>query len=559
MSLNYNTPTLKVIKSIQTILSIVCVVFLLTGKITAQSTAAYINTELISSEEIVTIDSITGIANKTIPFDYTFYLRTFIRPSEEITGVEYFRVKSSDRDLIDSQGRKVDTFFVKNKKELYIKVPPLKPGKSYDFLLRKKISGATFQNLVNVHLSLLKQDITGATTKYNDLSNSLSVRTGNRTITFQSPNFNATHTYFTANLMALYKDYYDNLPLTITLSTTRIDNDVVEKSINTSIINFRNREQLIDLLLTSINDMGLKNENYIKNLDSFILPLQNIRNSTTTTASLLLLGRLPINFGVSKRDTAASTNLIARLDNINTSQTIIGGAIELVDYLISIKNATSLAEALKLKDLKNDLNAIDVFLKRSSIKISSIIKAINNLPEGQRVIAHQWISATSINNNFVTRVEEIVVPDVGIAVFGSLRNLSSFKEVRPYYGVNINLRPVNKNIRLRNLRKKDGAILTRNVLTPWHYFSVMLGLTIGGSIQEEGERDDLFGNNSLLVGIGFRLNHTIRISAGSVIFRANNPNPLIADKSIATAPFASISFDIKIQSIISSLSNVILK
>ncbi len=566
---NYIMSIPKAIKRIKIIVLSAYLLLCALNQISAQSTA-YINTELLSSQEIVTIDSITGIADKTIPFDNTFYLKIFIKPQEDVVLVNYFRVKNSNRALVENfrlpgkpveiEGKNVDTFFVNNKKELYIKVPPLKPGKSYDFLIVKRLNGEKFQQFVDINFLLLNNDLVNADLKYKSLSNSLSIRTNKRLFEVENPKFNTIDTYFRSNVRETYRDYYKTLPLkSISQTYGSIDNQKIEKTISTERIMFLNREDLVDELLKNIHDLGVKNENYIKNLEALILPLQNIRNSETNIARLLLLGRLPLNFVTNKTDSTASANLISRLDNLNTSKSILEKTIELINYLISIKSTTSPAEVAKLNNLKKAFAELDEFLKDSKTELGNIIKAINNAPSEKRVIAQQWISATSTNNNFVSRVEEIVVPDVGVVGFGSLNNLSSFKEVRPYYGVNINLRPVNKNIRLRNLRKKDGQILTRSVRTPWHYFSVMLGLTIGGSIQEEGERDDLFGNNSLLVGIGFRINHTIRISAGSVIFRANNPNPLIADKSIATAPFASISFDIKIQSIISSLSSAILK
>jgi hypothetical protein len=102
-----------------------------------------------------------------------------------------------------------------------------------------------------------------------------------------------------------------------------------------------------------------------------------------------------------------------------------------------------------------------------------------------------------------------------------------------YVGSNIYFRPVNKDAPLRNI----GGVGRRLALT--------VGLTVS-SIADENEktRSDLFWNQSLVLGAGYRMTSSLRGGAGALVFRQADPNPLISRKSAAVAWYASFSFDL---------------
>jgi hypothetical protein len=75
--------------------------------------------------------------------------------------------------------------------------------------------------------------------------------------------------------------------------------------------------------------------------------------------------------------------------------------------------------------------------------------------------------------------------------------------------------------------------------------SITLGLTVGG-IGDSKTREDLFSTQSLVVGLGARVTNSVRMTAGSLVFKKLSPNPLSTDKKLTTTYFVSFSFDIDV-------------
>lgn len=102
-----------------------------------------------------------------------------------------------------------------------------------------------------------------------------------------------------------------------------------------------------------------------------------------------------------------------------------------------------------------------------------------------------------------------------------------------YVGSNIYFRPVNKNAPLSTV----SSIGRRLAMT--------VGLTIS-SVADENEktRSDLFWNQSLVLGAGYRLASSFRAGGGALVFRQSDPNPLVTRKSAAVTWYLSFSFDL---------------
>ena len=59
-------------------------------------------------------------------------------------------------------------------------------------------------------------------------------------------------------------------------------------------------------------------------------------------------------------------------------------------------------------------------------------------------------------------------------------------------------------------------------------------------------RSDLFWNQSLVLGAGYRLTSSVRGGGGALVFRESDPNPLISRKSAAVTWYISFSFDLNL-------------
>ncbi|HET9227913.1 MAG TPA: hypothetical protein VFR31_14660 [Thermoanaerobaculia bacterium] len=110
-------------------------------------------------------------------------------------------------------------------------------------------------------------------------------------------------------------------------------------------------------------------------------------------------------------------------------------------------------------------------------------------------------------------------------------------EVVPALGVNLYLRPINKNVPLR----LKGGFMRR--------FAFTFGVTAsgiadgGGTPPTQGTREDLVNSHSLLLGGGYRLSGSTRLTGGAIVFYELDPNPLKDDRSVSYSPFIALSFD----------------
>ncbi len=104
-----------------------------------------------------------------------------------------------------------------------------------------------------------------------------------------------------------------------------------------------------------------------------------------------------------------------------------------------------------------------------------------------------------------------------------------------YIGTNIYFRPVNKDAPLSQVSSFGRR------------FAVTIGITVSSVADENNRtRTDLFANQSMVIGGGYRLTQSIRGGAGAIVFRESNPNPLITRKSAAATWYVSFSFDLDV-------------
>jgi hypothetical protein len=101
-------------------------------------------------------------------------------------------------------------------------------------------------------------------------------------------------------------------------------------------------------------------------------------------------------------------------------------------------------------------------------------------------------------------------------------------------GANIYFRPVNKKAPLR-------------LKGTWkHRLAMTVGITFTNlKLEDETRYENLLGDRSnLMVGMGYRLTHSIRIGGGAMFFLKNDPNPLVTERSLGATPYISLSFDV---------------
>ncbi|HVT60046.1 MAG TPA: hypothetical protein VHR45_16820 [Thermoanaerobaculia bacterium] len=138
--------------------------------------------------------------------------------------------------------------------------------------------------------------------------------------------------------------------------------------------------------------------------------------------------------------------------------------------------------------------------------------------------------------NFATAQNNYVSADAGLVYAPEIESAVT------YVGVNLYLRPVNKDAHLSQLGSFRKTFTRR--------FAFTLALTIqsvadggGGRVQT---RQDLFGNQALIAGSGLRVTDMIRLGAGALVFKRKDQNPLINRFSVATTYYFTVSFDLNV-------------
>lgn len=148
--------------------------------------------------------------------------------------------------------------------------------------------------------------------------------------------------------------------------------------------------------------------------------------------------------------------------------------------------------------------------------------------------------AASTQPDFVTAQRNYLSGDAGIVWAPELEDFSS------YVGTNIYARPINKSASISQFGN-FWQTLDRRV-------SLTLGLTVGG-VGDDATRDDLFSNQSLVLGVGARMSGSLRLMVGALVFKELDPNPLVDDETIAVTPFLSLSFDVDVVPALTGLGN----
>ena len=159
--------------------------------------------------------------------------------------------------------------------------------------------------------------------------------------------------------------------------------------------------------------------------------------------------------------------------------------------------------------------------------------ALDNLADKVRIeAAAVQVVDGSTTGNFATTQNNYISADAGLVFAPELDTGVS------YIGMNFYFRPVNKNADL----SRFGSFGRR--------FALTLGLTVQ-SLADGGSgvvqtRDDLFGNQSLILGGGLRVTNSLRLGTGAVVFREKDSNPLVGKYSLTTTYYFTLSFDLNV-------------
>lgn len=194
-------------------------------------------------------------------------------------------------------------------------------------------------------------------------------------------------------------------------------------------------------------------------------------------------------------------------------------------YLKNYLDSKNFSPIEYCKHVENSLKEEKKYYKSKDI-VPNFISIVD------RELNEDNIQYSTFPENFDSSYKNALVPDFGFVLFSNTSN--TLKGGSPFLGVNISLKPSNKNIPLQ-ISNLD--ILQR--------LSIHTGILLN-SINENKVREDLFKKNSLLLGAGYKVfNHAYRINCGGIIYK--QIDPINGSKKFAVAPYVGISIDIEIK------------
>lgn len=187
------------------------------------------------------------------------------------------------------------------------------------------------------------------------------------------------------------------------------------------------------------------------------------------------------------------------------------------------------------------LTQIDGQLRARSAALLAVVAEVRIRAQNTVIIAG------NTTGSFATQSRNYIGADLGVLCAPELDDCTT------YAGTNLYFAPVNKAAPLNQF----GPFFSRQSLK--RRVSVTIGLTIEGVSDGGKTRDDLIDNQSLLLGLGARLSNSVRLTAGALLFKKVDPNPLVDDETLTTSWFLSISFDIDVAKSIQGIGTTLFR
>lgn len=255
-----------------------------------------------------------------------------------------------------------------------------------------------------------------------------------------------------------------------------------------------------------------------------------------TSGALTL--RQPVDSKYNERPDSAAKNIVSSLDDLNEFRSILNYYYSVEHHAVDETAFAAFAKALDqwiaLLSQSLDLN------KKVGDQRLEIKKSIDNV-----FSAPLLLDESTVINNFQTRGQLTLIPDFGLIYYGfaPFNANSQFMSVSPYLGVEVNWRPLDKNVYFRNIPYKTWYSL--------HHWSTTVGITLI-SMAYPGKRTDLFSKTSLMLGMGYRLGSAIRITGGALFFNKYD-SYFSLNKSLAVTPYVGLSIDLDFKKIFGSI------
>lgn len=201
------------------------------------------------------------------------------------------------------------------------------------------------------------------------------------------------------------------------------------------------------------------------------------------------------------------------------------------------------SEIKQIKKIRGDFSSLLEKLMKIELQTAQIDKLSATIPNilNDTFIMDNISIEESIYMDLTAEKNAYIGIDLGLVYAFSLESMFI------YEGVNFYFKPVNREALFSDLECWDEF---------YKRFSVYLGVAQLLTDKPDNFKP-LFGKNSLLTGVGWRLNRTFRINAGALMHYEINSNPLIDTQTFKVSPTISLSVDLDIVKALGSVGKIL--
>lgn len=149
------------------------------------------------------------------------------------------------------------------------------------------------------------------------------------------------------------------------------------------------------------------------------------------------------------------------------------------------------------------------------------------------------------SGDFMTRNQWYITADAGFlfAVYNFQSSFQNNTALLPYYGINFNFAPINRNADYSLFGRKCNRY-GRCYSALWKNMSGVVGFTALSAANADRENTWSDQNYSLVTGVGLRLTSSIRFSTGAIWTQQHRMNPLSGSSQLRASLYFSLSLDL---------------
>lgn len=532
----------------------------------------------------VTIDPITFSPDSYMPFDEEFYLEIPIDTIFKFKNIKNiflyimkndieFYQKKNDTKVYSLCSLKTDVqnFEITGKRynSLTLIIPPLPPKEKFSIVLNYSTPDYIVQQAIQLNLQEFIGDKTKAGEIHKLFSNSIDEINGKLSNIL---NMYTRYRYLDTCIATFKSDKIDSLCFRL---QSNIENNAGLTNSFRKLLSFLQNADLCNHLYTC-NCAGTfivsERDAEMEKLFNQLCRWNKIAGQENGDAYISALLQGKITFLDADKilldtsfcyETSVADNYELFIENMERNIKLLASMNDFIlnnSYMSTFPQRDSIVKYIYIINTttRKNIEASHNLLNELSQKLIKVVDKLGNT----NTLLYDFFQSVAFKHDapdIKTAFGNYLIPDIGLITSVAFSESKPKVVVRPYWGLNISFRPINKNSRFKKIQfGMDSVAVKPKILTnKLQNFLMRTSLSVGftaialdKSISKGG---DLFANMSFVNGLNFRINRMLRVGAGYILYRNDKSNPELK-KSLTAMPYISCSIDLDIVDWISKLT-----